>query len=87
MKELFSFKGRAKRSEYWLIHISSLVVIILILFLADYIYPGSSPEDLSDSATITFRVFSIPFIWLNLATHARRWHDRNKSGFWILKFL
>ena len=40
----------------------------------------------SSEATIDvfFLLISIPFIWINLAMSVKRWHDRNKSSWWVL---
>ena len=29
-------------------------------------------------------IFYIPLMWVSLAVQVKRWHDRNKSGWWVL---
>jgi uncharacterized membrane protein YhaH (DUF805 family) len=32
---------------------------------------------------IVMLLLYIPFFWISLAVTIKRWHDRDKSGFWI----
>jgi len=41
----------------------------------DYVYGDSIP---------VFLILSSVLIWPALALHVKRWHDRNKSGWWVL---
>ena len=75
-KLLFSFEGRISRQPYWLF---VLAMIIIILFPAFVIF-GIETEAADNYVTI----MSIIVLWPSLAVQAKRWHDRNKSGFWIL---
>lgn len=38
----------------------------------------------SDLTGLITLVLYIPFIWTSLAIAVKRWHDRDKSGWWIL---
>lgn len=40
-------------------------------------------ETLSSIAMGIFIIAMLPFIWFSLALQVKRWHDRNKSGFWV----
>lgn len=75
---LFSFQGRIRRKAYWLGSLGVLlayVAVAMILQLAG----------LSEAAlTTVLGVLYIPVIWISLAIQAKRWHDRNKSAWWIL---
>jgi uncharacterized membrane protein YhaH (DUF805 family) len=72
---LFSFKGRLNRARYLVVELALLalwgVTWLTPLFLV------SSPQALSWLAVI-------PMIWINMATTAKRLHDRNRSGWWAL---
>jgi uncharacterized membrane protein YhaH (DUF805 family) len=50
----------------------ALLIVLVVLGL---------PEDL---LTIVTLVAYIPMIWSSLAIQTKRWHDRDKSGLWIL---
>ena len=38
-------------------------------------------EDIGGIVTL---ILYIPFVWISLAVNANRWHDRDKSAWWIL---
>jgi uncharacterized membrane protein YhaH (DUF805 family) len=71
---LFSFKGRINRKSYWIFH--------LFIFLGGMILGlfARSPEDV-DRLQLMFMIW---IFWPSLAVQAKRWHDRNKSAWWIL---
>ena len=37
-----------------------------------------------DVLSIIVLLIYIPIIWMSLAVQVKRWHDRNKSGWWVL---
>src|SRR5215213_10035618 len=81
-KILFSFEGRIGRRIYWLA-IVALIVAVLVLTFAPFLLN-------SEAAAVVLLVFS-QFIWLLslwpiLAVGAKRLHDRNKNGWWLLVF-
>ena len=73
---LFSFDGRISRSSFWIFAIVSAIVF----FVPTKLLGGftSSAGDLYASVVV------IAFVWPGLAIQAKRWHDRDKSGWWIL---
>lgn len=76
MNKLFSFSGRARRTEYWLTYI---VVSILGYLITDL----SETVD-SVGSSILFLALSIIIVWVGLAVGARRCHDLGHNGFWQL---
>jgi uncharacterized membrane protein YhaH (DUF805 family) len=81
-KILFSFEGRIGRGTYWLA-ILALFVAVLVLTFAPFLLN-------SEAVAVLLLVFS-QFIWLLslwpiLAVGAKRLHDRNKNGWWLLVF-
>ncbi|OZG73060.1 DUF805 domain-containing protein [Hahella sp. CCB-MM4] len=75
---LFSFSGRVGRKVYWLAILGMIAFWAIIGGLATVL-----GKDSNVVAAIAF-VFYIPFIWISLAVQVKRWHDRNKSGWWVL---
>jgi uncharacterized membrane protein YhaH (DUF805 family) len=78
---LFSFDGRIPRRVFWGALFASTIafysaVIVLILLLG---------EAVIESVVIV--VLNVPLLWGYLAIMTKRWHDRNKSGAWILVSL
>src|SRR4051812_42555640 len=82
-KILFSFEGRIGRGTYWLA-ILALIVAVLVLTLAPFLFN-------SEEAAVLMLALTSQFIWLLslwpiLAVGARRLHDRNRNGWWLLVF-
>jgi uncharacterized membrane protein YhaH (DUF805 family) len=87
---LFSFQGRINRAKFWLIHLAIFVVEAIVLSLlggtaaimsGDYekvivVFGGASGAVWSIVAVLAF--------WISLAVGVKRWHDRNKTGWWML---
>ena len=74
----FSLKGRISRGTWWLMQIL-ISIIIGILYAVD-------PEVFDpDSLKVSQYIITLLVItYIELAVAAKRWHDRNKSAFWIL---
>jgi uncharacterized membrane protein YhaH (DUF805 family) len=84
-KVLFSFSGRASRLHFWLIVPLSW---ILVGFLKVYLEVGldlALDEGKMPYWFVIVTTFGalIPVAWISLAVQIKRWHDRNKSGYWI----
>lgn len=73
---LFSLTGRIPRRVFWLWGVGSMVLasmaIGLLLGIAGL-----------DEEQIAFVVNALLF-WPGLAIAVKRWHDRDKSGWWVL---
>ena len=68
---LFSFKGRINRARFLAVQLALLTIWFLFWVKA----PFQQFEILGLAA-------AIPMIWINLATVAKRLHDRNRNGWW-----
>ncbi len=87
---LFSFQGRINRAKFWLVHLAIFVVEAIVLSLlggtaaimsGDYervivVFGGASGAVWTIVAVLAF--------WISLAVGVKRWHDRNKTGWWML---
>lgn len=73
---LFSFKGRIGRQPFW---IFTLLSIVMILGPAIYLF-GLGSEEAEDFVNMA----TLVIIWPSLAVQAKRWHDRDKTAWWIL---
>lgn len=76
LKKYLSFNGRAGRAEFWLI---TLVISAIVLVPAYVIF-----RPYSDDARYYVEISALITLWPLLAVQVRRWHDRNKSGWWVL---
>jgi uncharacterized membrane protein YhaH (DUF805 family) len=74
---LFSFRGRINRARYLAVQLALLTV-----WLTVWLRP---PFDFS--AQWEAWVVAITLIWINAATTARRLHDRNRSGWWVVAVI
>jgi uncharacterized membrane protein YhaH (DUF805 family) len=75
---LFSFEGRVPRRVYW----GVTLAITFIFFAATSIVFAVFDEG-SGLLTIALLLLCIPIIWISLAIQIKRWHDRDKSGYWM----
>ncbi|MDJ0807016.1 MAG: DUF805 domain-containing protein [Gammaproteobacteria bacterium] len=73
---LFSFNGRIRRTEYWLFTLAIVVVGLSPAFVYSDPY--------SDEASRFVDIMALVFLWPALSIQAKRWHDRDKSAWWIL---
>ena len=86
---LFSFQGRVNRAKFWLVHLVMWIVIaIAIAAIMGSAALSSDPQaalrSIGPIGGIILFVVYVVAIWVGLAVAAKRWHDRNKSAWWIL---
>ena len=91
MNYLFSLKGRFGRLQWW-----SVQLIIGVLLISFFAALGSSLSSLGEDAIaalareqgltflLSFFVIFVFCCWINIAATVKRYHDRDKSGFWFL---
>ena len=70
---LFSFRGRLNRARYLAVQLTLLAVWFLFWIKSPF-----------QQWEILGWVVAATMIWINLATTARRLHDRNRSGWWAI---
>lgn len=86
---LFSFQGRINRAKFWLVHVV-MWIVVAIVFAAIFGSaamsedPQAALQSVGVVGGIIFLVVYVLAIWIGLAVAAKRWHDRNKSAWWIL---
>lgn len=88
---MFSFKGRIGRLAYWAYSLGIWTVIISLAIAMGWFDPavgGDVPMavETGDDAlvAILFGLIFMGFLWSGYAVQAKRWHDRDKSGWWSL---
>jgi len=72
---LFSFKGRISRQPYW---IFVWAVFLIALFPALLLGVGTERADQY------IDIAGLVLLWPSLAIQVKRWHDRDKSAWWLL---
>ena len=70
---LFSFNGRINRARYLAVQVALLSVWFLLWVKSPF-----------QQWEILGWVIVVTMVWINLATTARRLHDRNRSGWWAI---
>ncbi|KJY82666.1 membrane protein [Vibrio galatheae] len=73
---LFSFQGRIGRKTYWVWNIVYYLMIVGFAMGMNVLVPSM--------AHLILPVFLIVILVPDLAITAKRWHDRNKSSWWLL---
>ena len=89
---LTSFSGRLNRQPFWLGLVLVVVVELVVFYAVSSLFGTFTPgEDagaynmqFSPIGWIILAVLYIAVIWAGLALQIKRWHDRNKSGWWCL---
>lgn len=86
LQMLFSAKGRIRRRDYWVWGIVTLLVYLVVCFIAGFglAVAGLITEEDELITNVIGFVVGIPYIWTNVCLVAKRWHDRDKSGWMYL---
>ena len=93
MQNLFSFSGRLNRARFWL----TLIVTDIVLFvvLGVLVAMGGGSLDMATNGSmptvgggivggIVAFVAMVAAVWIGLAVGVKRFHDRGKTGWWVL---
>lgn len=73
-----TFKGRARRKEYWMFQLFNLVVLILLASLDGFLGLKIGTYG------IFYSLYSIAAFLPNLSIQVRRLHDIGRAGEWAL---
>ena len=82
---LFSFEGRVGRGPYWMFFIVMAVVFGGVTALSMMtMLNAEDPSSAGGMASMPMMVAILVLAWPSLAIQAKRWHDVDKSAWWIL---
>lgn len=91
MEYLFSFQGRINRAKYWAFYGLSMLFGLLLLAISAILAAAfSNANDPNAVHTVEIilglveLVLFLPYLVASFAIGVKRWHDRDKSGWWIL---
>ncbi|MGA0609843.1 DUF805 domain-containing protein [Caldimonas sp. KR1-144] len=73
---LFGFKGRIPRKTYW---IWGVVVLVAFSVFASLLLGILGIDEWAASVLVNLAI-----LWPAFAVSVKRWHDRDKSGWWLL---
>ena len=82
LKKYAVFEGRARRKEYWMFFLFSVVIVTILTVIDEFmgLKFELGGEDLGFLSTLYYLGIAIPY----LAVIVRRLHDTDRSGWWIL---
>ena len=78
LKNYFGFGGRARRKEYWMFILISVIISAILNVIQSVI--GMEIPALS-------LIYSLAVLLPSIAVGVRRLHDGNRSGWWLLVAL
>lgn len=81
---LLSPQGRVNRTQFWLRLVLPALVISIVLSLIDMALGTYSAKD---GLGLLSGIFSLIIIIPAIFVYIKRWHDRDKSGWWMLILL
>jgi len=94
MNWLFGFSGRMSRLDWWLAQLVIVVALAMMVGILASLGLGAEAMDIGSqdggsagiglSMVMAIIATAGLVIWINLASTVKRFHDRNKSGFWAL---
>jgi uncharacterized membrane protein YhaH (DUF805 family) len=91
-----SFQGRISRQPFWLGVLALMIVQWVVMLVLGSVLGISMMGGMDASLTpeqqmaqgmsgmVPLLIISLVFLYPALAIYAKRWHDRNKSGWWTL---
>lgn len=79
LKKYAVFGGRARRMEYWMFALFSIIISI-VLSVADNVLSTTVEPGIG----IISSVYSLAVLIPGLAVSVRRLHDTDRSGWWLL---
>ena len=87
--ELFtSLQGRIGRGKFWLgflgLFIANIVVSIILAMLGFGSDIDPATGALSSGAWIGLLITLVIFVWPSICIYGKRFHDRNKSAWWMM---
>jgi len=88
MRNIFKFKSRAPRSEYWWT-VATLFAGVILAAIIDgrFFHEGGEGNALYSLLNVVFMLFYIPWLLASISVTIRRLHDLDMSGWYALIYL
>ena len=88
----FSLEGRINRAKFWIGLIILFVLQWIVMIAAGTVLGvnlmmADPTQPMPASAGVAMLVILLLFLWPSICVYAKRWHDRDKSGWWTLIVL
>jgi uncharacterized membrane protein YhaH (DUF805 family) len=82
LRQYADFTGRARRKEYWMFTLVSVIISFVLGFLDGVLHPDGNVGLLSIG--LLEGLYSLAVFLPSLAVSVRRLHDTGRSGWWQL---
>ncbi len=73
--------GRLSRARFWLAYAG---LALFTLAVAWGTLAVQARMATANAPFWTLVLLAVPLVWINLCLMVKRWHDRNRSGLWLL---
>ena len=83
-KFYFSAKGRVNRKQFWLRLMLPVFAVGIILVILDAALGTRDPESVGLFLGLFSLIWSLIIIFPSILVNIKRFHDRDKSGWWVL---
>jgi len=84
----FGFNGRINRARFWFAELVRWIALGGLLALMVLVSGDSWTRSDFDQLPVPLRIFwgvtGVIWLYVGLVIQVKRWHDRNKSGLWVL---
>ena len=84
LKRYADFSGRSRRKEYWMFLLGVIIIYIVLAFLGGGMGAMTDPEAGGGIGAILIGIFALAIIIPMIAVQVRRFHDQDKSGWFVL---
>lgn len=95
ISDYFKFSGRIPRQTWWLGQLVTLLILFAVIYAVSFIFAGpqqslqgeaglASSEDIGPIGLTMFFIAWLIYLWVTMSLNAQRWHDRDKSAWWML---
>lgn len=89
--DIFSFRGRANRLQFWMFTIGLVFVMLIVMMLAGFVAPIIFGEVSAQTQgwimLAVSLVIALAFLWPSTAVAVQRAHDRGASGRWYIAYV
>ncbi|MBC2594340.1 DUF805 domain-containing protein [Ruficoccus amylovorans] len=84
-KQLYlSIDGRINRSTFWLKFVLPVVIVSIVINIIAGVMMGSDPNNPNMAGFAILGIWQLILIYPSICVYGKRWHDRDKSAWWIL---
>lgn len=81
LRRYADFSGRSRRKEFWMFYLGVIIAAVIIAIVENILGIAGSVGDVTGPLTL---LFALGIFIPSLAVQVRRWHDQDKSGWFVL---